>query len=268
MKDKRMYWDDDELDGVVRYPTEGSAEELGSPIKFIAQREIQSGNVPEEIRGEFIENDFDYAPIRPYNSQRYYDVSAQEFREFEQEQYIGHSETMLKCLNVLTEYPLAIVTHSDRDCYGIVTPSNFNKRIAKEYLYTFFAATAQSISHVIESRYNTEEVLPTYLSNRNNGEAANRWAEARENNVELHVAEFMNLTDLKVIVTEIEELRENMGFDSKTQCRQSFDAVSKFRDKVMHANRTMMSEPDDIYALAEAIDEASSLTKQAQDLNS
>ncbi|WP_154020458.1 hypothetical protein [Halorubrum halophilum] len=262
-----MYWNDAELGEVVRYLAEGSAEELGSPIKFIAQGDIQSGSVPEEISEEFIENDFDYAPIRPYKSQQYYDVSAQEIKELDQKQCIGHDEIMLKCLNVLTEYPLAIVTHPDQECYGIVTPSNFNKRIAKEYLYTFFAATAQSISHVIESRYSTEEVLPTYLSNRNSGEAANRWAEARENNVELHVVEFMNLTDLKVIVTEIEEIREDMGFDSKTQCRQSFDAVSKFRDKVMHANRTMVSEPEDTEALAEAIDEASSLTKQAQDLN-
>jgi len=108
------------------------------------------------------------------------------------------------------------------------------------------------------------------LSNRNNGEAANRWAEAREEGHRLHVAEFMNLTDLKVVTTEIGEgeLREDLDFESKTKCRDAFDAISKYRDKVMHANRTMITEQSDITNLAEAIDECVSLSKKAKSARS
>jgi hypothetical protein len=143
-------------------------------------------------------------------------------------------------------------------------PADFNSRISKEYLYPFFAEAARSVSNLIEARYDTNELIPIYLSNRNSGEAANRWVQAREDNVEIHIAEFMNLTDLKVVMTELTELREEIDLNSKTQCRTKFDVVARFRDKVMHANRTMVNDQEDIQRLAESIDATAYLTSRCQ----
>jgi len=257
-----MHWNSAEISEAIRFPIEGSADELGSPIKFIAQGDVANGDVPDEIRKEFVEEDFDYGPIRPYDSQEYFDVEEDQVKSLDEEQYICYDEPMLHCLNVLTEYSLAIVTHPDNDNYGIVMPADFNSRIAKEYLYPFFAEAARSVSNLIEARYDTIELIPIYLSNRNNGEAANRWAQAREENVELHIAELMNLTDLKVVMTELTELREEIDLTSKTQCRDKFDDVARFRDKVMHANRTMVDDQEDIQRLAESMDATSYLTSR------
>lgn len=259
-----MHWDRDEISGVIRFPIEGSAEELGSPMKFIAQRDVTNRDVPEEIREELIKEDFDYGPIRPFDSQEYYDVEEDQIKSLDEEQYVHYDEPVLHCLNVLTEYSLAIVTHPDNDNYRIVMPADFNSRLAKEYLYPFFAEAARSVSNLIEARYDTIELLPIYLSNRNNGEAANRWAQAREDNVELHIAEFLNLTDLKVVMTELTELREEIDLTSKTQCRDKFEDVARFRDKVMHANRTMVDDQEDIQRLAESIDATAYLTSRCQ----
>lgn len=261
-----MHWDSDEIGEVIRFPIEGSADELGSPIKFIARRDVTDGDVPEEIRDEFVENDFDFGPLRPYDSQEYYDVEENQIKSLDEEQYVHYDEPMLHCLNILTEYPLAIVTHPDNDNYGIVMPADFNSRIAKEYLYPLFAEAARSVSDLIEARYDSIDLIPIYLSNRNNGEAANRWARAREDNVELHIAEFMNLTDLKVVMTERTELREEIDLTSKTQCRDMFDDVARFRDKVMHANRTMVDSQEDIHELAESIDATAYLTQNCREL--
>lgn len=259
-----MHWDGDELADVIRYPVEGNADELGSPITFIARCDVTDGDVPEDIRSDFVEEDFDYAPLRPYDAQEYYDVEEDQIKSLDEEQYVQYNEPMLHCLNILTEYPLAIVTHPDNDSYGIVTPADFNSRVAKEYLYPFFAEAARSVSNLIEDRYDTIELLPTYLGNRNNGEAANRWAQAREDNVELHIAEFLNLTDLKVVMTELTELREEIDLTSKTQCRDKFDDVARYRDKVMHPNRTMVADQEDIQRLAESIDAAAYLTRNCR----
>lgn len=259
-----MHWDGNEITEVIRFPIGGSAEELGSPIKFIPQRDVTNGDVPEEIREDFVEEEFDYGPIRPYDSQKYCDVEQDQIKSLDEEQYVHYDEPMLHCLNVLTEYSLAIVTHPDYDNYGIVMPADFNSRISKEYLYPFFAEAARSVSDLIKARYDTIELIPIYLSNRNNGDAANRWAQARGENVELHITEFMNLTDLKVVMTELKELRGEIDLTSKTQCRNKFDDVARFRDKVMHANRTMVNDQEDIQRLAESIDATAYLTSRCQ----
>lgn len=259
-----MHWESDDITNVIRFPIEGSADELKSPIKFIAHDDVASGDVPEEIREEFLEDDFDYAPIRPYASQEYYDVEEDQIKSLDKEQYVNYDKPMLHCLNILTEYSLAIVTHPDKDNYGIVRPADFNSRIAREYLYPYFAEAARSVSNLIRARYDSIEIVPIYLSNRNNGNAANRWAQAREDNVELHFAEFMNLSDLKVVITELTELREELGQTSKTQCRDKFDDITRFRDKVMHANRTMVNNQQDIQRLAESIDATADLTSRCR----
>jgi len=259
-----MHWNSSEISEVIRFPIEGSSDELGSPINFISQGDVTDRDVPEEIRKEFVEQDYDYGPLRPYDTQQYYDVEEDQVKALSDEQYVDYNEPMLHCLNILTDYPLAIVTHPDDDNYGIVMPADFNSRVVKEYLYPFFAEAARSVSDLIEARYDTIELLPIYLSNRNNGEAANRWAQARENNVELHIAEFMNLTDLKVIMTEVTELREEINLTSKTQCRNKFDDVSRFRNKVMHANRTIVHNQEDIQKLAASIDATAYLTSRCQ----
>lgn len=261
-----MHWSEDELEGVLRFPIEGTAEELGSPVAFIEETTITEGNVPANIRERLQRRNFDFAPVRPFHTQLYIDVNENDIREIDQRQYVRPDAPIIQCLNVLTAFPFVIVRESDDAPVEIVTPADFNSRVAKEYLYPFFAETARSVSDLIEARYTSVDILPIYRDRRENGEAVHRWEVARERNVELHVAEFMNLTDLKEVMAELVDIRDAIGLTSKTQCRDKFEAVAGFRDRVMHANRRLVDGRSDLKALANAIDATAYLTNNCRTL--
>jgi len=58
-----MHWNSNDIFEVTRFPIESSSEELGSPINFIRLGDVTDG----EIRKEFVEQDYDYGPLRPYD---------------------------------------------------------------------------------------------------------------------------------------------------------------------------------------------------------
>jgi len=40
-----MYWREEEVEGYIRYPSEGNAEELGSPIYSVAKGELEHAEI-------------------------------------------------------------------------------------------------------------------------------------------------------------------------------------------------------------------------------
>lgn len=51
-----MYWSEHEVEDYIRYPSEGSAEELGSPIYFVGQNELEQDEVMMEVARDLKEN--------------------------------------------------------------------------------------------------------------------------------------------------------------------------------------------------------------------
>lgn len=258
-----MYWDSERLRELIRYPIEGSAEEIGSPVYFVAQADLESEEVMVEVTKELRNKTFDYAPIRPYRSREYYDVEAEEVRPVDDKQYVGYKEPMLYCINILTEYPFVLVVHPDKKSWKIVTRSDLNTRIAKEYLYSYYAETARAISRLIESEYDIEEIQEVYETERSRGMALKYWEEAVDENVNLHPVEFMSMADLKEVVVSNEGLREQLDFPSKTKCRKAFVLVEDFRNKIMHGYRTVIMNQDDVNELAASLESASEMTIHA-----
>lgn len=249
-----MYWSEEEIEDYIRYPSEGSAKELGSQIYFVAQNELHQDEVMAEIVDDLKENGYDYAPIRPYRSREYYEVETGEVHSTDEEQYVRYDEIMLYCLNILTEYPFVLVTHPDSDSWRIVTPADLNTRTAKEYLFTYYAETAKAVSDLIKKEYDVDEIQEIYEDVRSRGGAIDRWRNAVDENVDLHPVEFMSIADLKEIVRDNERLLEELDFPSKTQCKKAFDTVEKYRNKVMHGNRSIISSEEDVWNLVESIE--------------
>lgn len=249
-----MYWSMGEVEDYIRYSSEGSAEELGSLIYFVPERDLDSNAVMEKIREEMQENGFDYAPVRPYNTRKYYEAETDEVHSIDEEQYIRYNEVMLYCINILTEYPFALATHGDRDSWRIVTPADLNTRTAKEFLFTYYAETAKAVSEVVRHKYDVDEVQEVYDEVRPGGGAVSRWSDAVDENVDLHPVEFMSIADLKEVVRGDDELLDQLDFRSKTQCKQAFDTVEKYRNKVMHGNRSVISSEEDVENLVESLE--------------
>ena len=258
-----MYWDRDEVEDYIRYPSEGTAKELGSPVHFIAKHDLQSDQIVEEIIDEFESRGFDYAPVRPYNTREYLEVESGEVLDIDDDQYIHYSEIMLYGINVMTEHPFTLVEHPDRDSWNIITPADLNTRIAKEYLFNYYAETAKAVSDLLKSEYSIERVQDAYKNARPNGSALDRWDRAVDENVNLHPVEFMSIADLKEIVRNDEDLLQELDFSSKTQCKNAFDTVEKYRNRVMHANRSVISSENDVVELVESLETACDIAVSA-----
>lgn len=260
-----MFWSENEIETIMQHPVEGTAKEIGSPIKFIAEADLER-DVIEEIREEFLEKDFDFAPVRPYRKRKYYDVKEGEAKEVSDEQITRYDSPIIYCLNILTEYEFALISHPDYESWRIVTHADLNKIYAKEYFYTYFSEPARKVSAVLEEKFGSAKLEKIYQSARNNGQAVGRWEDAKSENLELHLAEFMNLTDLKEVVKEEEELRNELGFDSKTKCEKKFKEVSKFRDRIMHSNKSLIVEYDEVERFAKAVNISSEIVSRCNQL--
>jgi hypothetical protein len=258
-----MYWSEEEVEDYIRYPSEGSAEELGSPIYFVGQNELDQDEMMTEIADDLEVNGYDYAPIRPYRSREYYEMETGEVHSTNGEQYVRYNEIMLYCINILTEYPFALVTHPDMDSWQIVMPADLNTRTAKEYLFTYYAETAKAVSDLIKEEYRVDEIQRVYEDVRSEGGAVDRWRNAVHENVDLHPIEFMSIADLKEIVRNDERFLEELGFCSKTQCKNAFDTVEKYRNKVMHGNRNVISSEEDVKNLVESLEIACEIAVNA-----
>jgi len=258
-----MYWNEEEVEDYIRYPSEGSAEELGSPIYFIGQNELEQDELMEDLINDLEERGYDYAPIRPYSSREYYEVETGEFHSTDEDQYVRYNEIMLYCINILTEYPFALATHPDRDSWRIVTPADLNTRTAKEFLFTYYAEMAKAVSDLIKEEYSVDELQEVYEDARPGGGAIGRWSDAVDENVNLHPVEFMSIADLKEVVRDNNTLLDELDFSSKTQCKQAFDTVEKFRNKVMHGNRSVISSEEDVEALVESLEIACDIAVNA-----
>ena len=258
-----MYWSEEEVEDYIRYPSEGSAEELGSPIYFIAQYEVEQEEAMEDIINDLEENGYDYAPLRPYYLREYYEVETGEVHSIDEDQYIRYNEIMLYCINILTEYPFALAVHPDKDSWRIVTPADLNTRTAKEFLFTYYAEMAKAVSDLIKNEYTIDKLQEAYNDVRPRGQAIDRWSNAVDKNVNLHPVEFMSIADLKEVVRNNKGLLDELGFPSKTQCKQAFDTVEKYRNKVMHGNRTVISSEEDVEALVESLEIACDIAVSA-----
>ncbi|MFC7072540.1 hypothetical protein ACFQJ7_14085 [Halovenus rubra] len=259
-----MYWDSEAVEEVVIYPNEVPAQDISSPIEFVAKTDVEHTEQRRRERQRFLSKSYDYVPVRPYDLREYLDVADDTVNQVDRAQHVSYESTVLRCLNVLTEYPFVIVTHPDTACYRFMTLADLNSRVAKQRLYPYFAKVANSVSRFLESEFGSAELAEVYADNRNTTRAIKRWREEQDANTELHLSEFMNLTDLKVVVTNISRLRTGLGFTSKNSCRDCFDSIARYRNNVMHANRSLVHQTEDATALAAAIERA---TKLAADCN-
>ncbi|WP_254863107.1 hypothetical protein [Halovivax gelatinilyticus] len=258
-----MYWSEEEVEEYTRYPSEGSASDLGSPIYFVAQNELDQNEIMADIVKDIEDKGYDYAPIRPYKSREFYEVETGEVYSIDEEQYVNYNDIMLYCINILTEYPFAVVRHPDPDSWMVVTHADINTRAAKEYLFSYYAETAKTVSELIKEKYGLDEIQMVYQDVRSRGRALDRWQNAVNENVDLHPVEFMAIADLKEIVRDNEDLMEKLGFPSKTRCKIAFDTVEKYRNKVMHGNRSVISSEEDVENLVKSLEFACEIAVNA-----
>ncbi len=142
--------------------------------------------------------------------------------------------------------------------YGIVTVSDVNRRPTHELIYPVIAELATLFADRIESRYESRELLQR-LDDRTVG----AWVKDEQRDVELHVAESMDLGEMqRVLRTSPPELAKSCGFHSKDEL-DDFGPIRDLRNRVMHANRSLVRDREDLREMLDTIDRALELLADA-----
>jgi hypothetical protein len=224
-------------------------------------------------------NSYSYIPL-PWTDE-YVDVEAGEVKDISENQRIVEDTSLIKVLEKLKTEPFvlhdAVADTHDRDDLGdldredyfektdsddyyqyeeedrwfIITWADFKKREAKEMVYPLVAELANRLADVIEEYYDgSEEIVE---SKQLKPETVGRWYYDKKKGSVLHISEYLDMTEMKTLITNNPELVEICGFDSKTKAIEKIDEIKKLRNQVMHANKTLINSEKEIKELYDTL---------------
>ncbi|SEK70041.1 hypothetical protein [Haloferax larsenii] len=126
--------------------------------------------------------------------------------------------------------------------FGIITLADVNRRPAKSMVYIVISELVSLLSHKIEHEYPDSEEIFKYLR----APVIGNWYKNSFEDVEIHVAEEMNLVDImQVIQASDSSFVKECGFESKNDVSK-LNSIREIRNRVMHANRSLVYNRRDI----------------------
>jgi hypothetical protein len=145
--------------------------------------------------------------------------------------------------------------------FFIITYADLNKRGARGMLYQFIAELERLLAERVE-RVCTDS---TELFRDTRPSTIGRWEKAKLDGVEVHIAEYITLSEMQKVIGKSDELLEVCGFPSRSQFDDQMSGLVNLRNKVMHANRTLVHGPDEIEKLVERIERAQTMVEKLTD---
>ncbi|SFR98139.1 hypothetical protein SAMN05216559_1979 [Halomicrobium zhouii] len=151
------------------------------------------------------------------------------------------------------EYPEAaddlLSTYPNR--FGLVTISDINKKRTKDALFPYFALFAGELAELIKEEYPKSANLASAIT----GIAVKNWRENKGTETEVHISEFLGLSDMADIISNSNRLLSATGFQLEEEFRETMDNIREFRNRVMHANKTLVHNRDELTQLVESLNE-------------
>lgn len=209
---------------------------------------------------EFYENnDYTFIPIP--NKNKYYDLRDSELKEMERQMIIDYDTTVRVAINRLVEFPFLFFEDYHRESEGessphqIITAADLNKRQSKELMYAIIAELENKFAKLIRENNPDSESLHSDLSQP----TIERWETAGEGDVQMHITEYMNLSEMQKIIGKSPDLRSNLGFSSRNQFDKHMSGIIDLRHSVMHTNRTIIESRDGVEQLKGRIERIEAL---------
>lgn len=141
--------------------------------------------------------------------------------------------------------------------FQIITYADLNKRGARGMLYHIVAELERLLAERVEWKYTDS----TDLFRDTRASTIGRWQKAKLDGVEVHIAEYMTLAEMKNVIATSNALLEACGFSSRNQFEKQMSGLVDLRNKVMHANRTMVHSRDEVGQLVKRIERAETLVE-------
>ncbi|NLV08719.1 hypothetical protein GOC74_02045 [Halomicrobium mukohataei] len=173
-------------------------------------------------------------------------------------------ESLGSCIEAAENYPdkkEEIINTIEGQRLYIITLADLNRRKTKEALYPLLAELESVFASKIGEAYPGEqqiEVIPELGSG-----TIDRWGNARKDGLEMHVAEFMTLSEMLKVVGKTEEIREQFGFSSRNKFDDYTGGLINLRNPVMHSSRTLVHSREDLKKLVERIDRCVELIQES-----
>lgn len=141
---------------------------------------------------------------------------------------------------------------SYEDQYGIITLVDLNSRGVKQMLYKVISQLASELAMQIESEYPESEDILKHLRPVTIG----RWEKDKIQGLEMHISEHMNLIEMmQVIQSSDGSFVRECGFESKKDVG-TLNKINKIRNRVMHANRSLIYDRKNIDNIIEVVNES------------
>jgi len=178
------------------------------------------------------ENDFTFIPIP--DEGMFYDRRNNELKEIHNQQYIDYDHTARWAIDTLTKRPFLLFENYTMDNTAlIITAADLNKRVAKEMMFSLLADLENTFAEIIEQECPDSQSLFSEISPPTIG----RWKKAGVGGIQMHITEYMNLSEMQKVTGKSEELRSHLGFDSRNQFDKQMSGIIDLRNRIMHANR-------------------------------
>lgn len=142
-----------------------------------------------------------------------------------------------------------IKTCEERLFYQIITLADVNRRVVKDVIYPVIAELESRLASEIQQvDYTPEELYPDL-----NPETIGRREKDKITGVQMHIAEYMTLSEMMKVVGKSEALREKFGYSSRNQFKKDLGGLVPLRNKVMHASRTLVRNRSDLEQLIDRV---------------
>lgn len=220
-------------------------------------------DVADDEIGSLAGSGISHVPIP--EGDEYYDVEAGTRRPMAPEQVVPADRPLLAAIRALVDHPFLLVTRGaggddpenpgEDPEYLVVTPADLNRRTAEAAFYPVLSALADRIALLIEAEFPESESLVPLVGPFPVG----TWTKARAGDVDVHIAEFLSLTDMIGVVKGRERLLDALGYEDPDELESDLYGVSDLRNRVMHGNRSLVLDPEDVAADLEALDTAIAL---------
>ena len=213
-------------------------------------------NTYRDAIDRFERNDWTYIPM-PEDG-KYFNIKNQEKpQDIQDDQFVQPGLHLLEVMEKLVEHPFLLVEKDGE--HEIINLSNLNKREVKDFLYPLLSELAEELAYRIEDYYEDSEHMFGMVSEFTLG----TWFKARQDDVELHIAEFLTLSNMIGVIKGHRPLMDSCGFDDNDDVDE-LNGVEDLRNKVMHGNRTLV---DDTETLKKHLDRISRAQKTVHRLS-
>ncbi|MBZ0299511.1 MAG: hypothetical protein K8J31_07225 [Anaerolineae bacterium] len=147
-----------------------------------------------------------------------------------------------------SHHPAFLVLYR-QEIEGILTPSDFNKVLARSYFYNLLAQLEMLLAQHARVFYsNTDDLVGIVKPDnktvpQHRKTIRERHSSAERKNYNLDLVHSLMLEELECLVQKDEGFRKKLGFTDLMHAEQMFDGInSGFRRKVMHPVRPLLSD--------------------------